>query len=222
MILLTFNNTDQRLIASLGAKGEKISVSLQQEMDRILADILLRVQAKLSGEVLQTRTGNLLKSARIEQKATVEGKSIKGTVSVGAGLAQAYAAVQEYGGRRQYDIIPRAKKALAFFQTGSPGSAVGSYLITRNKKTGASYVGTPVAPGPSYLKGLTFRFKTGAQRGSLKKGKVSEFSGLGGIVVRRVVHPPLPERSYMRQTLKEMSEEILQRVRGAIVRGLEE
>jgi len=154
------------------------------------------VQAKLSGEVLQQRSSQLLNSARKEPTRVEAGKLV-GKVQVGGGLASVYPAVQEYGGVKDpYDIYPVNKKALAFF----PSTSLGATSLR--------------------IQGRALRFKLGKRRGSLRPTKYGEFAELGGVVVKHVSHPKLPERSYMRSSMREMRDTIIERLRARLQKEL--
>jgi phage gpG-like protein len=80
-----------------------------------LADQLYAlVEAKLSGEVLQSRTGALAASVEVEGPALADAGVL---TSVSAGTR--YAAIQEYGGvTAPHDILPSRARALAFVMGG--------------------------------------------------------------------------------------------------------
>jgi phage gpG-like protein len=82
-----------------------------------LADQLLGlVRTKLSGGVLQTRTGALAASIGV-QGPTIQDDRVVTTVFSGGDLK--YAAIQEYGGvTAPHDILPSRAKALAFLAGG--------------------------------------------------------------------------------------------------------
>jgi hypothetical protein len=186
--------SDKRLAAYLGSRKERLVAELSEEMNRQMLAVLRRVQQKLSGEVLQTRTGSLLRSARVEPlQVTVD--KIVGRVTAGGSAASPYAEVQELGGRAPYDILPKRKQALAFFPSAVVAQ-VGRRMLNR------------------------FRVPLGARRGELKPEKYAHFGKLGGIVVKRVTHPPLPARSFMRSVVNEMTDEIVARLNAAFHQAL--
>ena len=82
-----------------------------------LADQLLtRVRSKLSGGVLQRRTGALAASIGVDGPR-IEGDRVVTTLFSGGDLK--YAAIQEYGGvTSPHDILPSRAKALAFLTGG--------------------------------------------------------------------------------------------------------
>jgi hypothetical protein len=180
MIKITFpRQSDKRVAAAIRSKGPQLVSTLTKTMDELMFALMKRIQEKLSGEVLQARGSALLRS--VNKRPTVAtGTTITGSVQAGGGAAGAYAQVQEEGGKRTYDIYPKNKLALAFFPGGSEGAGAGRIF------------------------GRRLYYKQGQRAGTLKPGTSSAFAGLGGIVVKHVVHPPLPQRSYMRSALNEM------------------
>jgi hypothetical protein len=179
----------------------KIREAMMVEMDRLMLELERRIQQKLSGEVLQTRRGGGGLLGSVHREATKEiGNRLVGRVTAGGGLASIYPAVQEKGGTRTYDIFPGIvtgksdKRALAFFPGGSLGA------------------------GALSTQGRSLTFKLGKRRGSHRPSKIGEFGQLGGIVVRHVVHPPLPPRPFMSTSLAEMRETILERLRATLAR----
>lgn len=94
------------IIEALRTKLDALDFALQS---RIVSD-------KLSGQVLQHRSGKL--AASIRAIPTVrEGTELVGSVEGGGGPAF-YAKFHEYGTTRQYEIVPTNKKALAFMVGG--------------------------------------------------------------------------------------------------------
>ena len=82
-----------------------------------MADQLLTlVRSKLTGGVLQPRTGALAASIGVDGPR-IEGDRVVTTLFAGADLK--YAAIQEYGGvTSPHDILPSRAKALAFLAGG--------------------------------------------------------------------------------------------------------
>jgi hypothetical protein len=201
MIKISLKASDQRVKQAIENRRAQIRAALTAEMDRLMLELERRIQQKLSGEVLQSRRGGggLLGSVHREKTIEISGRLV-GRVTAGGGLASIYPIVQEKGGERTYDIFPGIvtgksdKKALAFFPGGSLGAGA---LATQGRK-------------------LTF--KLGARRGALRPQKYGEFSQLGGIVVRHVVHPPLVARPYMSTAQAEMRETIIARLRAVLAR----
>jgi hypothetical protein len=214
MISITFKpGSTQKVRDAIKAKTPELVSALTIALNETMTDLMARVQAKLSGEVLQTRRGGggLLGTVRMLPISRPRPGVLQGGVQGGGGPASAYAAVQEYGGTRIYDIWPGTvtgksdKQALAFFPTGALG---------RSREPNFSQ--KPGGPKTGYVAGLRLYRKTGKGGGTLKPENYGKFADLGGVVVRHVVHPPLPERSYMRSALEEMRSEIIARMKSAI------
>lgn len=203
MIKLSFNSTDKRLVAFLERKRPKVVEELSDTLDTQMLALQRRVQQKLSGEVLQHRSGKLLGSVT-KGPTEVSGNKISATVSAAGGPAF-YGRIQETGGTRQYEILPKNKKALAFFPQGSVGGAIAAS-------------NTPFVPGKATVRGLYTR--SGRASGQLKPSRLGTFSQLGGVVVKKVIHPPLPARPFMRTSLMELQGTIIEKLRAAAIRGL--
>jgi phage gpG-like protein len=93
------------VLAAVTAKSASLA-------DQLLALVLL----KLSGGVLQMRTGALAASVGVDGP-TFDGDHVVTTLFAGDGLK--YAAIQEYGGTTSpHDILPSRAKALAFLAGG--------------------------------------------------------------------------------------------------------
>ena len=91
--------------AALHAKAETLAQALKAHV----------VQDKLSGQVLQVRTGALRDSIAAE----VSGDGGRIQVGLFSRGDVRYAAIQEYGGRTPaHDIVPNKAKALAFLAGG--------------------------------------------------------------------------------------------------------
>ena len=195
MIRISLNATDERVKAILQKRRAQVRAGLMEEMDRLMIELERRIQQKLSGEVLQPRRGGggLLGSVHREKTVEIAGRLV-GRVTAGGGLASIYPIVQEKGGTRTYDIYPVNKEALAFFPGGSAGA------------------------GPLAIQGAKLRFKLGARRGSLRPTKYGEFAGLGGVVVKHVVHPPLIARPFMSTAQAELRDQIIARLRARLAR----
>jgi phage gpG-like protein len=108
-----------------------------------LADQLLAlVRAKLTGAVLQPRTGALAASIGVDGPK-IEGDRVVTTLFAGADLK--YAAIHEYGGvTSPHDILPSRAKALAFVAGGEqvfakivhhPGSRIPARSYLRSSLT---------------------------------------------------------------------------------------
>jgi len=194
MILVSFNGTDQRVKQRITDKPAKIQNAVRAALDLSMLDLQRRIQQKLSGEVLQNRGGTLLNSIRKDATVASAGK-IEGGVQGGAGLAQAYASVHEFGGKESYEIKPVNKKALAFAPTGS----------AFEQQAGSSQ--------------RAFRFQQGKRRGSLRPKLYGAFHAMGGVVVKSVIHPPLMKRSFMNSSLEEKAAQIREKVFAAAAKA---
>jgi phage gpG-like protein len=133
---------DRELIARLAAAPNGLQRGLARAVTRLGFQLERRVKQKLSGEVLNVRTGLLRASINTRVKET----SSEITASVGTNIK--YGKFHEYGVPHPWEIRPKSARALAF--------EVG-----------------------------------GAQ-----------------VFATRVMHPPLPERSFLRSALREMRGQI--------------
>ncbi len=200
MIQLSFNASDERVKTALRARGPRVAEELRRELDALMFELQRRIQGKLSGDVLEQRTGKLIRS--IEKRPTTqEGSQLTGLVT-GAGGPAFYGVIQERGSASgaPYEIKPKNKLALAFFPAGAAGVA------------GGQSAGRGASAG--------IYFKLGARRGTIRPAKIGEFANLGGIVVKSVMHPPIQRRSFMETALDEMRAEIVSRLYEAAARAL--
>lgn len=100
---------DAALAARLEQMPEAVKARLAQAIERLSQELRDAVQRKLSGEVLQQRTGRL--AASIEVDPTQSGGAIGASLSTDV----EYAAIHEYGGTiPARGIVPRSARALAF------------------------------------------------------------------------------------------------------------
>jgi phage gpG-like protein len=145
---------DRELIARLSAAPGGLRQGIARAVTRLGFQLESRVKQKLSGEVLNVRTGVLRSSVntRIQETAS------EITASVGTNIK--YGRYHEYGVPHSWEIRPKSARVLAF-QAG-----------------GAS------------------------------------------IFAARVIHPPLPERSFLRSALREMRTKIQEGLREAAVGAL--
>jgi phage gpG-like protein len=116
MLSVTLVGADQ-----LGAKLDGLPAAVAAATaakSAALADQLLElVRAKVSGGVLQSRTGALAASIGVDGP-TISGDQVVTTVFSGGGLK--YAAIQEFGGvTAPHEILPSRAKALAFLVGGA-------------------------------------------------------------------------------------------------------
>jgi hypothetical protein len=219
MIRISFKgDSDKRVLAALKSRQARLSESLRLEVDKLMTELMARVQRKLSGEVLQTHgAGKTLLASVQKLPTTVAGLKLRGGVTAGGGLG-VYPYVHEFGGTRRYEILPGAvtgksdKKALAFFPS-LPSTPTGFFSGRAEKE----FVATRASIRAQQA---SLRYRLGSARGTLRAGKESEFKRLGGIVVARVVHPPAEKRSYMRSSINEMRSTIIARLHEAAARGV--
>lgn len=203
---ITFENTDQRVVEKLRARFprvlERIRVQMNNEMDDLQAYI---VNEKLSGQVLNHGEGGLAGSVR-RMETVVTDQTVQGGVQAGGGPFW-WAIVHEKGGEKSYEILPGAltgksdKKALAFYGGGSIGAGAGIAVYDR-----------------SILRQVRRAVTNGA--GSVRAKAIKKFSSLGGMVVRKVIHPPLPKRAFMAPSLEERRPVIVEGLRSALIKGL--
>lgn len=120
MIRISFNTSDQRIVAALKIKAPQIISALVRKLTILMIRLQRRiVTEKLSGQVLHHRTGKLAGSI-VAHPAEVRGSTISASVT-GAGGSMAaggYGRVHERGGTRAYEIVPVNKQALRFMLGG--------------------------------------------------------------------------------------------------------
>src|SRR5258708_4124488 len=118
MLKISFlGGSDQRLVEGLRAKGPAIIQVLMTKLNALI--FILQsyiVSRKLSGQVLNRRTGVLAGSVRAIP-AVLEGTKIVAAVEAAGGPAF-YGAVHEYGGSGAYPIVATRARALAFLMDG--------------------------------------------------------------------------------------------------------
>ncbi len=101
------------------------AAALQERAAALQRRLLDKVEANLSGEVLQARSGALKASLVADLAADADG-----IVASVASTGMPYAAIQEYGGiTPPHDIVPVKARALAFAggfaaRVHHPGSAI--------------------------------------------------------------------------------------------------
>src|SRR5258708_833231 len=105
MLKISFlGGSDQRRVEGLRPKGRVIIQVLMTKLNALI--FILQsyiVPQKLSGQVLNRRTGVLAGSVR-EIPAVLEGTKIVAAVEAAGGPAF-YGAVHEYGGRRRFPLV---------------------------------------------------------------------------------------------------------------------
>lgn len=116
----------------LGFDADLVKAALIEEAQSMRADLETRIRDKLSGEVLNVRSGALL--ASISTRVEEDGDDI---VITAASSGVSYAAILENGGKTAaHDIVAVKAKALAFLAHGAqhfaksvhhPGSVIRAY-----------------------------------------------------------------------------------------------
>jgi|SRR6185369_1371492 len=119
MIRVYFDkNTDARVLAAIAVRKDAVIENLRRSMAALMFRLQRKVVTeKLSGQVLQHKSGKLAGSVSVEP-VEVTATSITGRVTAATGPAW-YGRVHERGGERSYIIVPRVKKALAWKGSGS-------------------------------------------------------------------------------------------------------
>lgn len=88
--------------------------ALLERADALRAALEARIQQRLSGEVLQARSGAL--AASIQSSVEDDGTAVS---IVASSIGAPYAAIQEFGGKTAaHDIVAVKAKALAFAAAG--------------------------------------------------------------------------------------------------------
>jgi phage gpG-like protein len=96
-------------VGDIGALPEALAERLSQEIERLGGLLRERIERKLSGEVLQRRSGRLLGSISVEAERVGLGASVT------IGSDSPYAAIHEYGGTLPArTVLPQSARALAF------------------------------------------------------------------------------------------------------------
>jgi phage gpG-like protein len=107
MLALSVNDGNT---AALAAMPERMRQALSDKANAIAAALLDKIQQKLAGGVLNTKSGALAHSL----VATIDDASANVTVRIAASGIK-YAAIQEYGGTTPpHQIVPDKARALAF------------------------------------------------------------------------------------------------------------
>ena len=97
--------------ASLAAMPDRVRQALSSKANALAVALEAKIQQKLSGGVLNTRSGALASSII----ATVDDSSSEVSVRIGTSGDVKYAAIQEFGGTiPPHEIVPDKAKALAF------------------------------------------------------------------------------------------------------------
>jgi phage gpG-like protein len=112
---LTVEIDETRAMVRLGGMPGKLKAVLARKTTELRLLLEGLVKTKLSGEVLNVRTGDLRRSIFSDQTETAT--SVEGRVASSGDVK--YARIQEYGGTTSpHDIFPTKGKALAFVMDG--------------------------------------------------------------------------------------------------------
>ena len=119
--MIEISVSGDKVVAQLRGVGQQAQDRLLKAMQRLMIDLQRKVkEEKLSGQVLQNRTGTLRRS--INQTVTADGSSITGQV----GTNVVYAAIHEFGGKTAPHLIEaKNAAALAFIAPWGPGKGPG-------------------------------------------------------------------------------------------------
>jgi len=181
MVNLSFQIRAEGVRQQFDAVQPRIVEAVRRTMDEQHVAQQARIIDKLSGEVLQSHTGELVASVRL-LNAVIDASGVEGGVEAGGGTAFYGKFLED--GSEPHIIAPVNAKALAFFPSGSEGAGIGSGPVAQ-----ALYQGT-----------------RGVNR-SIKPGKGPAASGLGGVVVMFVHHPGTKATHFMAGTQDEMKDE---------------
>ncbi len=101
--------------AALGAMPERIRAALVAKAGVLAAKLRAKIEQKLSGEVLQMKSGALAGSIGVTIEETSAGVAVRLATSADV----KYAAIHEFGGViPPHEIVPDKAKALAFLVGG--------------------------------------------------------------------------------------------------------
>jgi phage gpG-like protein len=112
MFDLSLNDTAS---AALAAMPERIRDALSAKANALAGALQAKIQQKLSGDVLQMRSGALAGSIGV----TIDDSSTDVSVRIAASPDVKYAAIHEFGGTiPPHQIVPNKARALAFLVGG--------------------------------------------------------------------------------------------------------
>ena len=113
--MFTVKVDSERIIASLSSLPNRMALLLGAKVSELTIQLATRVRQKLSGQVLNVRSGDL--RASIFENVVTTSTSVTGTVGSSGDVK--YAAIHEYGGTiPAHDIVPNKAMALAFIWQG--------------------------------------------------------------------------------------------------------
>jgi phage gpG-like protein len=111
---------DDRASAALAALPDRLREALSSEASMLAAALMTKIQQKLSGDVLNTRSGALARAI----VATIDQSSADVSVRIAASGDVKYAAIHECGGTvPPHQIVPDKARALAFLVGGKQAFA---------------------------------------------------------------------------------------------------
>ena len=195
MIRVTISDNETEVLNRLRNATARVLAGVRVQMDKEMLNLRRYiVREKLSGQVLHHRSGTLIDSVQ-ELTSEINGETVKGGVEAGGGPAF-YGVYFEEGGKGPYEITPKNKKALAFMPADG--------MAPRNQAVVAQT-----------LRGLS-------KGGSVKARAIEKFNALGGVVVKSVIHPPIPKLPFMGPSLNENAERIRINIRKAVIAALNE
>ena len=117
MITLSLRDGASMTLAQMPAR---LRAALSQKANALAAELEARIHGKLTGGVLNERSGALARSI----VATIEDTAGSISVSVAASSDVKYAAIHEFGGAiPPHEIVPDKAKALAFLIGGKQAFA---------------------------------------------------------------------------------------------------
>src|SRR5882672_719573 len=108
---------DKELIASLGARGEKVKREVVKAITGDTLKLEAKIKAKLSGDVLNVVSGNLRASIHSVLPVEQGGGLVRGTVGQSGDVK--YGRIHEYGGKTSAHVIEAKGNALAFMWKGN-------------------------------------------------------------------------------------------------------
>jgi phage gpG-like protein len=117
MLDVSLNDTAS---AALAALPERIAAALAAKGNALAAALQAKIQQKLSGDVLQMKSGALAGSIAV----TIDELSTGVAVRIAPSPDMKYAAIHEYGGTiPPHQIVPDKARALAFLAGGKQAFA---------------------------------------------------------------------------------------------------
>ncbi len=106
--------------ATLAAMPDRMRDALSSRANALAAELQAKIQQKLSGTVLNQKSGALARSI----VATIDDASANVTATIATSADIKYAAIQEFGGViPPHEILPDKAKALAFVVGGKQAFA---------------------------------------------------------------------------------------------------